>query len=435
MALAAAALAWSLNCTTRDNAMVIVPLVLIEAVTASTVIGQQQEAVGAFIRYPLVVLFCLPILPSLWRSGILSQGGFRDYTLYLLWGLISVSYSLLPEISFGRLLSSALPFFAIAAIAASINTGGDVRRVMGIMLAGCGIVVLANVVVLAAFPSAVSWLADPESGIQRFEGIFSQPNEIGALMLATVGSGFAYWPIARGWRKFFCAAVMAGAVALAAMADSRSALLAVAAGVFCYAIWRHGAAGLLVTVIAIVSVAALMLAKPSLLNYADRGLQTFTGRNVAWEYALRSIEEHPFLGYGYEVDGQIFQRPDFSGWDEVWDEGPWSSIHQGYLTRAVSLGIFAALFWLFIMIRPIIACLRTGGDPWELRPLIMLTLLPLLIFNFSESIPDCRSMEGVLMALAWSALERQRLYVREVAAQQAREADAFEAPVLRAVHG
>jgi hypothetical protein len=37
-----------------------------------------------------------------------------------------------------------------------------------------------------------------------------------------------------------------------------------------------------------------------------RDVASFTGRQVAWDFANRSIKESPLLGYGYEVEGQYF---------------------------------------------------------------------------------------------------------------------------------
>ena len=66
------------------------------------------EAGRPLLRYPLYLLFCAPLLPRVWRAGILAQGCFRLYAIYFLWALFSAAYSLVPMFSLGRAVSSSL---------------------------------------------------------------------------------------------------------------------------------------------------------------------------------------------------------------------------------------------------------------------------------------------------------------------------------------
>jgi hypothetical protein len=60
----------------------------------------------------------------------------------------------------------------------------------------------------------------------RWSEFHAEPNEIGGLMLTTLGAGFGYWPTANGRKKASAAAAMIGAVLLGVMADSRSPFVA-----------------------------------------------------------------------------------------------------------------------------------------------------------------------------------------------------------------
>ena len=141
------------------------------------------------------------------------------------------------------------------------------------------------------------------------------------------------------------------------------------------------------------------------------------------------------MGYGYEVEGQILSSQYFPGWDAVWSLGYQSSLHDGYVSRAVSLGIPALLFWLFIILRPTISCFLRDGDPWKLRSMAPLAILPVLILDFTESVVDFRSFAGILLALAWAMLERERLFAREQAAMRATVVEASKTSVVRALQG
>ena len=305
---------------------------------------------------------------------------------------------------------------------------------MGILLASCGAVVAVNYVALTALPGSVSWVPDPDTGMLRFAGLFSEPNEIGSLMLATVGAGVGYWPIARGWKKVLAGVAMIGAIVLDVMADSRSPFVAIVVCCAAYSVWKYRIRGVLVIVALVAMVHSAAFVLPNTRQYFDRGdVATFTGREVAWDFAIRSIKESPIVGYGFEVEGQILRSQYFPGWDELWSQGYQTSLHNGFLSRAVSLGIPALLFWLFFILRPMICCFLRDQDPWDLRSVVLLAFLPTLILNFTESIPDFRSFAGVLMGLTWTVVECDRLAAKEQMAEQARSADESTPAVVRAL--
>jgi hypothetical protein len=434
LALAAAViLPWSIYRTSNHVAWLMFVLVLIEAFAASAFASTSDDKLGALVRYPLGLLFVLPFLPSLWKSGILRQGGFRDYGIYLIWALVSVSYSLLPAVSLARAFAAILPFLAICAIASEVSSGEDAHRMMGYLLAGCGIVVAANYLEMLIQPG-VAWQVDTEEGMLRFVGFLTEPNEIGNLMIATLGAGFGYWPVASKGKKFLVAVVMIGALIQAVMADSRSPIVGLAIGCAVYLVWKYRFIGVIGIVALYVMINGAAHVLPGMHAYVDRGdVASFTGRQEAWDFAVSSIKEHPLAGYGYEVEGQILTSQYFPGWDSVWSLGYQSSLHDGYVSRAVSLGVPALLFWLFIILRPMLSCFFPNGDPWKLRAIVPLALLPMLILNFTESVVDFRSFAGVMMGLAWAMIERERLFAREQAASRAAATEALKTPIARAL--
>ncbi len=436
LAIAAAViLPYAIRYVSHHVSGLLIVIVLIEAVAASCFAGNSDQKIGAMVRYPLGLLFILPFIPSLWKSGILRQGGFRDYSIYLIWALFSVSYSILPTVSLGRAFAAILPFLAMCAIAMEVRSADDARRLMGVLLAGCGLVVAANFLAILIQP-ATAWQLETESGMERFVGFLTEPNELGNLMLATLGAGFGYWPVARGWKKGLAAAAMIGALVQAGMADSRTPIIGMAIGCAVYLLWRYRAKGVIGVVVLFGIFYAVAHLIPSMHEYIDRGdVASFTGRQVAWDFGVRSVKESPLLGYGYEVEGQILLSPFFQGWDAVWGMGYQSSLHNGYLSRAVSLGIPALLFWAFFTLRPMVSCFFPHGDPWKLRWLVPLALVPMLLENTTESVVDFRSFAGVMMALVWTLLERERLFARAQAAARARVVEESKTPIVRALQG
>ena len=433
--IAAAILPCSIYYTSRHVSGLLLVLVLIEAVAASSFAAGSDDKMGALVRYPLGFLFILPFISSMWRSGILRHGGFRDYGIYLIWALVSVSYSILPVVSLARAFAAIFPFLAFCAIAAEVRSAEDARRMMGVLLTGCGVVVAANYLAILIQPG-MAWQPDTDTGMLRFTGFLTEPNEIGNLMLATLGAGFGYWSAANSGRKALTAAVMAGALIQGVMADSRSPLIGIAIGCAVYLVLKYRARGVIgvAAMFALFYVSAHVI--PSMHEYLDRGdVASFTGRQVAWDFAVSRVKQRPLVGYGYEVEGQILSSQYFPGWDAVWSLGYQSSLHDGYVSRAVSLGIPALLFWLLITLRPMFSCHIRNGDPWKLSSMVPLAMLPVLILNFTESVVDFRSFAGVMMALAWAMLERERLFAREQAAACTKATEALKTPIVRALQG
>ncbi len=67
--------------------------------------------------------------------------------------------------------------------------------------------------------------------------------------------------------------------------------------------------------------------------------------------------------------------------------------------------------------------------------MVPLTILPVLILDFTESVVDFRSFAGLMLGLAWAMLERERLFAREQAAQRAKVVEESKTPVVRALQG
>ncbi len=430
--VAAVIVPWTIYHTSRHVTWLLFVFVLIEAVAASSYAAELQQ-LGSLVRYSLGFLFTLPFISSVWESGILRKGGFRDYAIYLIWALVSVSYSMLPGVSLARAIAAILPFCALCAIAPEVRSAEDARKVMGVLLAGCGVVVAANFIAMF-IPACTSWQPDTDSGMLRFTGFLTEPNEIGNLTLATLGAGIGYWPIASGRKKALAAAVMLSALAQGVMADSRSPIIGIAIGGAVYLVWEYRVRG----AIAIAALLAIFYtsayAIPGMRGYLDRGdVASLTGRQVAWDFAVQSVKESPIVGYGYEVEGQILNNHYFPGWDEVWNLGYQSSLHDGFVSRAVSLGIPALLFWLLFTLRPVVSCFVPNRDPWKLRTIAAMAVVPVLILNFTESVADFRSFAGLMMAVAWSMLECERLYAREQAARREKFAEASKTTIVRAL--
>jgi len=435
---AIATLAWAVPYTIGHRDWLIFPLILTDFFIAS---GFLSDALRATMHYGLVVLFCLPVLFLVRRSGILWRGGFKLYTGYFVWAALTILYSLSPLFSSARLGDAVLMFGALTFIALGVNERDDLRRVLAHFLLACAVILVVLAVSLVVLPSSITYQAaslDESMGgspIPRFVGIFSEPNEVGVVMLITVGASAAYWAFANRRQKFLLAAMIGLAMMLAALADSRTPFLALTAGATAYIVWRYRWRGVATLLLAGVLLVGLLTVAGRFGEYFSRGdVGTLTGRTDLWDFVIQQIKNNPITGYGYAVSGEIFNSRYFPIWWGPWDLGPHSSLHDGYLDHAIGVGVPATLLWGFIMARPWIAVFRRSDDPMRLKPIFFLMVIPMLVHNLTEdSIGDCIGAVGIVFGLLWAIAERHRMVRADQDIANQREALAKLPPALAAL--
>src|SRR6266481_351679 len=416
--------------TARHRQWLVFALTLANLMMAGALIPDTVQTAG---HYALDFAICIPILPYVWRSGILAKGGYRLYVVYFLWALVTLCYSLDPVVSVGRLARSVLVFCAIIATVSEIEHPEDVIRVLERYLLACGIVLALTAVVSVLLPHDYTWgiLNMPDSNgfdlldrvnpdLNRFRGLFDQPNHIGELMLITVGPALVCWPYTRGWKRLLIALAVISSVGFTILAQSRSSFVAMAVGIGAFLIWKYRARAVLSLTILTIIVSVFLVTRQRLSGASpidfdgDRDITTLTGRTEIWQFAIGQILNQPFTGYGYAVEGEVFQSRYFPLWWGPWDLGARISMHNGYISRAIGVGIPAFLFWLFIVMRPWFALFRQRDDPWNLKPIALLIVLPLMVHNLAESaVGDFIYQAGILFGLTWAIAERQRLMAIE----------------------
>ncbi len=411
--------------TARHRELLIIAVLFTEMLTSTLLVPSEASTAA---RYGLNFILCAPLLPVIWRSEMAWKGGFRLLLFYFTWCLVTVTYSLAPAYSLGRLLISMLLAAALCVVAFDVQDKDDVARLLRNYVVGCGIILVILTVAAVVLPSGLTHTSSEmidangnpirgtidyaSGGIPRFIGIFGNPNEVGALTIVTIGAALAYWSAASKRIRFLLAGMIALSAAFGIAADSRSAVAAAAIGWFAFAVWRYRWRGLLLFAVGgVLLTVAISVTTGHLSDYVARGdVTTLTGRTDIWHYAIQRVEERPLFGYGYEVEGEIYQSKYFPIWWGPWDEGPRSSLHDLYLSHLIGIGIPATLLWLYIMLRPWVMLARRDEDPWGLKPIGLLIVLPMLILGLSESSAgDCHYATGVLFVLCWAIAERERL--------------------------
>lgn len=336
-AIGVVALFWAARYTAKHPIWLPCALLLIDVLCSPQFI---DDSVRPFLRYPLIFLFVLPACPTRWRNTMLLRGGFHLYTLYLLFAIVSTAYSIAPLNSFVRALGSIVLFGGCYTITQSVKDNQDVRRLFGCLWAGCCITLIVSAASWAFLSSDITWVApNPGSGdsVVRFIGILGNPNEVGEFLVLTMASGLFFWPIATKQVRFGIVTSLAAALLFTILADSRSHTVACAIGLFAFTLDRYRWRAIAVWLpLGVIAVGCALLLSPDKLDYLNRGdVMTLTGRTEIWRFTIDKIKERPILGYGYEVEGQIFQDRHFPLWEEMWETGPHIPVHNGYLSLAV----------------------------------------------------------------------------------------------------
>ena len=397
--------------TTAHPQWLMLPIILVELVTAASFFPGESRA---GFHYGLTALFCLPLLPAAWRNRTFKRDGFGLYLCYFMWAAVTITYSLAPQYSAARLLDALLIFCAVSFVVSQIQQPRQIPAVLIPLLIGCAVITGVVVFSAVALPRSMTWVLPGTVGaedvdVPRFCAIFSGPNDVGALTLITVGSAAALWPAIRGKWRLMLTLLIVMSLATAALADSRTPIIALAVGATCYALWKYRGRAVVVLLL-LAMMAGLMRFRPDSGGYLARGnVTTLTGRTDVWEFAISQVKQSPVLGHGYDVAGAILQSRYFPIWWGPWDEGPHTSLHDGYIDRAVAVGIPALIFWLFVVLRPWSAAIRRSDDDWGLKRMFCWMVIPMLIHNLAEvSISDCTGMVGVTFFLVWAMAERAR---------------------------
>jgi len=416
-------IAWRVQ---SNAAHLLCALLLIEELSGATFLplGPGQDFM---VRYPLLIAFCGAATWTTLRNSENWQGGFRDYLIYLGLGVVSISYSLVPEYSAARIFAAILMFAGIVTISRSVADREGIDHLLKWYLVGTGIVWILVLVGAVFMSQDLVWEIEKISGVVRLRSIYGSPNQIGEIALATIGTGAVVWGSTSGWKRGLLAVQMAVALTLGVLADSRSPFVGLAIGGLLYLMWRYRLRA--VPIVAGLGVLGFVLVSQLNPAYLTRGnVSSLTGRTDIWKFAIVKIEQRPLLGWGFEVEGEIMKARDFPIWWGPWEEGPRSSLHSDYLSRAVSLGVPALVFWAFFFLRPWFALFRSKDDPWNLKPLCLLVVVPILLLDFTEGTAgDCRFAVGMIATLGWALAERRRL-----AALQRRPAAVSEQPAILA---
>ncbi len=367
-------------------------------------LAAQEASLGSYLRIGLlVVVGALGVLKYL-QNWPLHQGKlsppFAFLGVFLVLALLSTFYSIDQKFTFVRSASFLAVFGFMLGFDVWLKRKKNVDQVLNILFYLVSFFVLASLAALLFWP-AKAWLWNAPN---RFQGIWNHPNTMGSFCMIS-------YPILL-WKhghtssqgKWMVISLLLVSVFLHVLTGSRGSLLASLVGI---SIWfisqkKHvklflylGTAGFLFLV--------LILVNPSRFERKEKpkSLTYLTGRTEFWKAAFILVKENPILGYGYDVEGKVWQDPRFHNPKlTLWSVSARTSLHNGYISIAIGVGMIGFLIWCIVLFYPYGQLFKLKASEYKGFVLSVFTMVILL--NLIETtITGGQSLASVVFWIAW----------------------------------
>jgi exopolysaccharide production protein ExoQ len=334
---------------------------------------------SALLRIYFSTLLALGLAALVASSGISRPGPARPALIglagYLAWAGITGFWAVEPEISTRRFLLSV---FISGSLVTSTLATRDADRLLRIIFWMFAVVVLINAMsVLTTAPTALG-----HAGIYPHKNYFAAVTSVMMMTaLYQLGNGT---PV----RRLVAAVMLLAAVWFLVVARSKTCTaLAVLTPLLAYGavlLARHGRISPAVSLPAVALVLFGIYAFGAQSGFWDFqavasavfGDPTLTQRTDIWAFALKKIEERPWLGFGYEVFwGAGSNSPSLR-------EGPgfvaqMPHAHNGYIDMTLQTGLIGlALFAV-----PLLSVLHMAGRLAHRAPGVAGFVLSLVVFG------------------------------------------------------
>jgi O-antigen ligase len=373
---------------------------------------EDQVTAGSYIRIGLLVLIgsvgVLKYLLNLKMGPEKLPLEMKLFGGFLLFALMSTSYSVDPVYTFIRSASFIAFFGFLLGLHSWMRSDYEMLRTLDILF----YLSAAFAVVNASSPLILGDLAWVGDEVVRFRGWAGHPNMLGGFCM--VSYPIVYWKYLRsdvGMKLVICGLVtiLAG---LHFNSGSRATLLLAFVGMFMWFVVSKRKVSL-VAILGILTVAVVWIGSTTSItkNFqreTEQGMSitTLTGRGELWAVSYKLMTERPILGYGYGVAGKVLSDARFYEKDiTIWSGSVRSSLHNGYLSTVLGVGVVAFIFWLSLLLMPFWRCRLA---PWsDYKGIVMTVMLMGVALSFVESSPTgCASPEAIIFWSIWIMAEK-----------------------------
>lgn len=366
--------------------------------------GEIETGIGGYLRAGL--LFISGLIGIIYYLKHIRIHHFRFplhlvfLLLFILFSLFSTFYTIDTKATLTRSTLFFTLFLSLIGLNYWLDTKEKFSKFISTLFYIVSIVLFLNLISMVAIPGRSWWWKTPS----RLLGILSHPNELGGLCL--VSFPIIFWKLknSESYEKYLAWLVLAITFIVLVATGSRTSLFVSIIGMIIWLVvhkdWIKFAILTIILVIAVIFISQIGLSSYT----RDEGskLTDLTERELIWQGASVFLKEKPIFGYGYSVEGKIFDNQllfDMTG--QFFNPNSQQPLHNGYLSIFIGGGIIGLALWLFAIMIPIYYSIKYLTDK-SIVGYVLATLIPILIANIVESaITGYLSATDIYFWLAW----------------------------------
>jgi len=350
--------------------------------------GELEVGLGSYIRISLLVWLGLVGLVRFFsfrrKAATKVPAHLMLMGVYLAIGMMSTLYSIDPRFTIIRSVGAVAVFGFLLGLNSWLESDGTVDRVADTLFLLVCVGTVASVASLFLAPDR-AWLL----GGNRFQGLTGHPNVMGGFCMLSYP--VILWRFGKAGISQRVLLLTLGIVVLYLhwLTASRGSMLAAVVGTCVWLLVLRKWVGLVAFVTAMAICGALVVQlNPSRLDREENEDVTgLTGRPDFCMGCYQLIMERPLLGYGFGVEGKVWDDPRFNksvqAGGGLWSGSAKASLHNGYLSVAIGSGITGWVLWCAAWLLPLCWC-ATGARSHN-SALVLTTMSMLLVWNFVET--------------------------------------------------
>jgi O-antigen ligase len=367
----------------------------------------QREGMGSYLR--IGILIFTGMIGTLQYFRLRDRGEKLPLYLVLLGiflsvALASTSYSIDPLYTWIRSSSFLFLYGFLLGLHVWLQDRQRFEGILNTLFLLVSFFIIINAVSIVILPERVWWWDGPS----RFQGLWSHPNTMGSICM--IAYPVLLWKYFRSTplRRPIVFLLFIASALMHFLTGSRASLITAFFGIFVWFFIQKKKAKLLFS-LGLLCVLTLLVVefRPSSLQREEGAkLTDLTDREKFWYGSYLLLMERPLLGYGYGVEGKIWEDPRFyDTQDTLWSGSVKASLHNGYFSIAIGLGVMGFFVWCLILFIPL---WRSRSLPWnDFKSFALTVMLMCMLLNFFESLlAGVDSLAAIMFWIAWVLVGR-----------------------------
>jgi O-antigen ligase len=372
------------------------------------VAGEQAPNIGSYIRVSLLLLIGIIGIMQFFRLKSTVQQGFPFHFIlfgvFLLLALISTTYSIDRYYTFIRSSSSIAFFGFLLGLYYWLQDKQRLDQTINSLFLVVCVITIINTISLV-FLSERVWHIDSN----RFQGLWGSPNVMGRFCM--ISYPILLWKYSRSnlFKKWIIVVLISLLAFLHLLTGSRASLIG---SIFGLCIWfvvlkKKVKLMLLLGITCVLAFCVVQFEPPSFHREGGIGLMDLNERGEYWCGCYKLIMEKPILGYGYAVGGEIWEDPQFyNPASPLWSGSPRSSLHNGYLSIAIGVGIVGFAVWCIMLLIPFWRCRLLCCSDYKAFVITIMSMCLLVNFVENTIIATGGSLAAIVFWIALVLAER-----------------------------